>query len=168
MDIQTIGVIIASILGIIGAVGGIPQLMKWFAPKPHLRLLYGRVVPKSNNPKLRDDKQMLQYAVENINKRWAKNADATEVNIVFHVIDKDNRQRGEGFTCFTSHCLGIGENIPREYEINPETLLVKPQGNPHTLVFKITCKEKATAESRISYNFLDDLEARTKYEYIPT
>ena len=168
MDTQTIGVIIASVLGIIGAVGGVPQLIKWAAPKPHLKLILANIKPLSDDPALRDDKQVLHFTVENVRKSSGRNADATEVNVVFHVIDKDGSQCGEGFTCLASHSLADGEKITREYPITPETLLVKPAGNPHTLVFKVTCKEREIAKSRMSYDFPVDLEARAKYQRIVT
>lgn len=123
-----------TILGFLGLVGGIPQLLKWITPKPHLKINDATInrIPNENH------KFHLQLEVENERKSWKRNCDASDLVYEFYIMDKESIQRGSASGQTVAQHLLAGFKIKKEAEV---FLSLPPEGNPYTVLFRIVCRE---------------------------
>lgn len=141
MDAQTVGVIVASILGIIGVIGGIPQILQWSKPKPHLKIVELKLSRMVN----------LNYRVhsiiENTKVFWSRNADARDVKAEFIELDKNRVQLRVANTSIENILSGA------KAEINADVgIIYRPELNPHALILRVTPSEGEKISKQIIFN----------------
>jgi hypothetical protein len=133
--------VIATFLSLIGIVGGIPQILQWIEPKPHLKINKA-VVAKAPNGTYE-----FQLEVENTTRKWRRDSDATQIIAELYVMDKDCIQWGIHHNEMLSPFLIAGAKIAK----NIRTGSFKQEGNPHTIIVRVFSKEGATAKHQLSY-----------------
>jgi hypothetical protein len=143
MDIETIGLIIATVLGIFGTVGGIPQIIKWSEPRPHLKINKLKILW------IRDHHYGLSYEIENQTKFYTRDADATTVMAEITEWDKNFVQWDSSpFIFQLTGCLVAGTKF---VETRETCHIAKPEGHPYMILFKVYCDEKAIAKQKIRF-----------------
>lgn len=141
MDNETIGVIVAIIFGVVGTFGGIPQLIEWLKPSPHLRL--GKeIVVEMNNGRVK-----VRAKAYNERKLLKRNSDATNVILKLSAIDKNNIliRMTSGYV---SACL-----VPNASTLSDVTFdtPLNTNGNPYTILVELRCQEGSTVKQKITY-----------------
>ena len=145
MDIAEIlkiaGILSGIVLGIIGAV---PQIRKWFKPKPHLVL-------QLVNLKLLSPHRMyrLNLVLSNDARFLRRTVDATKVDLEYHVIDANYEQRVGFGTFHLSRKLPIGESVNIAIDFHPSC---KEEYNHHPLILTISCEEGQKIKHEISFD----------------
>lgn len=136
--------IIVAVLGILGLLGGIPQLLRWIKPKPHLKISNVAVLklPTENY------KFKLHFEVENELKSWKRCGDASNVTSDYHVVDKESVQRGGAYDQAVSQYLLAGLKISKDTEMY---LALMTEGNPYRIIFRVNCKEGYSATKIVPF-----------------
>ncbi len=137
MSYDSIDTTVFVVLGVLGLLGGIPQILRWAKPKPHLRITEAKIVRLPNeNYKFR-----FHLEIENERVGWKRNGDASDVGYEFYVVDKESVQRGSASAQAVTQLLLAGFKTRKETEV---FLSLPPDGNPYTVVFRVTCREGDT------------------------
>jgi|YelNatPaOPRAMG01_1025707.scaffolds.fasta_scaffold12869_4 hypothetical protein len=135
--------IITSLLAILGAIGGIPQLIRWLRPKPHVKIS-SRIedLPEENCHKL-------HIEVLNEKKWWKRNKDAMHVIAQWYIMDKNKEHWGATYNQAISPYLGVGEKVHKEFKIVHR---FNPEGNPHTIVILVKCDPDTQVKETITHS----------------
>jgi hypothetical protein len=135
---------VALLLGVLGALGGIPQLLQQIKPKPRLKITEAQItkLPEDNY------KYQVHLMVQNETKFWRRNADATNVTADYYVIDKNDVQCAAAKGQMLAEYLCAGIKIQKDTEAYHS---LTPEGNPYSVIFMVTCAEGGTAKKRIPY-----------------
>jgi len=144
MPYDSIVLIVITVLAILGVLGGIPQMLKWMKPAPHLRINQATI------SKLPGDhyKYQIHLEIENESKSLQRNGDASSVTADYFVIDKKGVQCGATSNQMISSYLCAGTKILKDMEAY---LSLIPEGNPYTIIFRTVSAEGNTAKKRIVY-----------------
>ncbi len=139
----SIELIFIAVLAILGAAGGVPQMIRWIKPKPHLKITKGTI------SKLPDDnyKYQIHLEIENQSKLLQRSGDASNVTADFFVIDKNGFQSGATTNLMISSYLCPGTKIPKDLEAY---LSLIPDGNPYSIIFRASSAEGSVDKKRIS------------------
>lgn len=135
--------VITSFLAALGAIGGIPQLIRWLRPKPHLKI-NARIedLPEENYHKL-------IIEIMNEKKWWKRNKDATHVIAQWYIMDRNKEHWGATYNQVISPYLGVGEKVQKEFKIIHR---FNQEGNPHTLVVLVKCEPDTQVKKVISHS----------------
>jgi hypothetical protein len=144
MPYENVVLSLIALLGVLGAVGGIPQMLRWVKIKPHLRIKNATISKLPNE----NYKFQLQFEVENERKTLTRNGDASNVTFDYYVVDKDSFQRGATFDQAISPYLLAGLKTVKETEAY---LALTPEGNPYSIIFRVTCKEGNSTVEKIAF-----------------
>ncbi len=144
MGYETVELARVAALALFGGLGGIPQLLKLAKVRPHLKVTEASVVKAVED----NYKYKIHLAVNNETKFLHRNGDATGLTAEYYVVDKDGVQCGSLESQPVTQVLVSGAKIFKDAE-GYHTLL--PEGNPHTIVFRVTCREGETARRKIQY-----------------
>jgi hypothetical protein len=145
MTYDGIELLLISILGLLGVVGGIPQMSRWIKPKPHLKIFKATISKQPND----NYKYQMHLEIKNEVKLGRRNGDASNVNAEYFVMDKNGVQLASVSNQSVSLYLLAGTRILKDIEAYHSLL---PEGNPHSIVFRVTCSEKETAKLKIIYD----------------
>jgi len=142
---EAVGLILALALGALGFIGGIPQMLFWLKPKPHLKII------KASVDRLTGDnyKYRIHLEIENQEKFLRRNGDASNVTAEYYMINKDGVQCGGATDQMVCSFLVAGAKILKDHE---DFYSLIPDGNPYTIVFRIRCQEKMSAKKKLAYN----------------
>jgi hypothetical protein len=146
MDIETLGVLFAIIFGLFGLVGGIPQLMKWTNPKPHLKINNLKILSIDN----KGSKYYLKYEIENQSRFYTRDADATNVRAEITQINKNHVQTEEyqqKLSLISTLNAGVKFSKPTDFFHYSN----KPQDYPDTITFKVFCDEGGIEKKKIKF-----------------
>ena len=135
---------IFAMLGVAGLFGGIPQLIRWTKPRPNLTITKVAIerLPGDNY------KYQIHMEIENRSKFWRRNSDATNVNADYYMINKDGVQCGAASNQTVASFLVAGAKILKDVESFHSLV---PEGNPYSIVFRVTCQELVAAKKKIMY-----------------
>ena len=135
---------IALLLSILGVLGGIPQLLRQLKPKPRLKITEAQII------KLPEDnyKYRVHLMVQNETKFWRRNGDATNVTADYYVIDKNGVQYAAAQGQMLAEYLCAGIKIQKDAEAYHSLV---PEGNPYSVILKVTCAEGGRAKKMIPY-----------------
>ncbi len=150
MDAIIIGLAAAIALGLIGAIGGIPQIIQWSKPKPHLKLTHISLASVAAKTLKADDRYNLHVVLENTRRFLSRSGDTEDLKLEFQVLDMNNQQCGEIQTFSLAQNLPAGEEIDREITVRPAG---RPEVNPHTLVLKIISGDGQIIKRKMLYEF---------------
>lgn len=139
---EDIYLIISALALALGAVGGVPQIMRWMKPKPRLRIAKARIEEKPGS------RINIHLEVENERSWWRRNSDATYVTAEWYMMDKDHEQWGGVFNQTLSPYLMTGTKVSRQLS---SAHTFKPEGNPHTIVIRVKCREGVLRRKKITY-----------------
>ena len=145
MAIDYIQITIFTVLGVIGLLGGIPQIIRWAKPKPHLTINKARVQRVQND----NYKHQIHLEVENQTKTFSRNDDATNVTVDYFIINKDNEQCATAQNQTISTYLVAGAKSITNIEAYHSLV---PEGNPYSIIFLVRCKEETPTKKKIIYN----------------
>jgi hypothetical protein len=134
--------IISFLALILGAIGGIPQIMRWSKPKPKLRIT--RFVIKERTERGFG----MSIRVENVENWYRRNADATYVKAEYYIMDKSREQWGCAHNIVLTPYLVIGERISKELH---DANILKVEGSPYTIVLRVTCEEGDTTKIHVIF-----------------
>jgi hypothetical protein len=113
-------------------------------PKPRLRILKASITKMPNE----DFKHNIHLEVENQKNWWRKNCDASNVMEEYYMIDKNGVQCGFVSGQIVSTYLVAGAKVLKDIEDYHSFL---PEGNPYSIVFRVTCNEGVTSRQKIKY-----------------
>ena len=136
--------IVIGILGVLGVFGGIPQILKWLKPKPRLRITAADI----SRLQAENYKYEVHLEVENETRFWRRNGDATNVTADYYVVDKDGVQCVAALGLMLSQYLCADAKIQRTLEAYHS---LTPDGNPFSVIFKVSCTEGASARKVLAY-----------------
>lgn len=142
MKTEDIYLIVSAIALALGAVGGIPEIMRWTKPKPRLRITKARIET------MKDHRIKIHLEVKNEQKWWRRNSDASDVAAEWYMMDKNHEQWGGVFNQTVSPYLMAGTKVSREFS---SVHAFKPEGNPHTVVILVRCAEGVLRREKITY-----------------
>ncbi len=144
MAYDSVGLAIVFVLGLLGVLGGVPQILRLTRPKPHLKITDATI------SKLADEnyKFQLHFEVENERKLWNRSGDATNVTSDYYVVDKDSVQRGGTYDQAVSQYLLAGLKTVKDTEMY---LALVPEGNPYRIIFRVACKEGYSATKKVAF-----------------
>jgi hypothetical protein len=136
---------VALLLGVLGVLGGIPQLLRLIKPKPYLKITEAQItrLPEDNY------KYQVHLTVQNETKFWRRNGDATNVTADYYVIDKNGVQCVAALGLTLSQYLCASAKIQRTLEAYHS---LTPDGNPFSVVFRVSCSESAAAKKILAYD----------------
>jgi hypothetical protein len=145
MTYDIVLLVLVAVLGIIGLLGGVPQLLSWIKPKPHLAIV------KATVQRLTGDNYRYQVhlEVENQLKFLRRNGDASNVTAEYYMINKDGFQCGGASDQMVCSFLVAGAKILKDSEAFYSLV---PEGNPYSIVFRVICHEKVAAKKKIAYD----------------
>ena len=143
MRFQNTQLIITTLLAILGAIGGIPQIIHWIKPKPHLKITIARIEKIPN-----EDKIKLHLEIENEAKWWRRNSDAAYVVAEWYVMDKNHEQWGSASNVVLSPFLSPGTKLSRDFQILHQ---FRQEGNPHSIIVRISCEKGGHTKKTITY-----------------
>jgi len=140
---EDIYLIVSAFALVLAAIGGIPQIRRWITPKPKLKIVETRIeeMPAEN-------RNILHLEVQNEKKWWRRGCDATDVVAEWYIMDKDYEQWGATFNQVLSPYLMTGAKVSKEFSIVHR---FRPEGNPHTIVVLVKCREDVRKRERITY-----------------
>ncbi len=144
MGYETVELAIVAAFALFGALGGVPQLLKLAKVRPHLKIVEAAVVKAADD----NYKYKIHLAVNNEVKFLHRNGDATSVTAEYYVVNKEGVQCGSLESQPVTQVLVAGAKILKDAE-GYHTLL--PEGNPHTIVFRVNCREGDIARKKIQY-----------------
>lgn len=141
--------IVSMVALILGAIGGIPQILRWFEAKPRLRIVDVKI-GKYWQSKEEKNAIGLGYdvVIENEKKFWGRNRDATKVEAEVYVTDKNHFQLGTTVNKSITPYLMAGMKIYKELS---STYMFNREGNPHTILLLVKCQEEVIKKKAISY-----------------
>lgn len=133
-----------AVVGILSVLGGVPHMFNLIKPKPHLK------INESTITKLPNDsfRYRIRLEVENQTKWWKKSRDASNVIGEYYMIDKNGVQWGTVSNQILSPYLVAGAKAVKDIEGYHSFL---PEGNPYTIVFRVTCDEGQIDKQKIIY-----------------
>lgn len=134
--------IVSTIALVVGAIGGIPQIIRFVKPKPQLRIS-DTIIEGLPEKRIR-----IVFNLENKEKRWRKNADATNVIAEYFVMDKNHEQWGGVHNVVLSPYLPAGVKLPKQLAHSHS---FEPTGNPYTVVLLIRCDEGVARKEKLAY-----------------
>jgi hypothetical protein len=134
----------AIILGVLGAFGGVPQILRWLKPKPRLKITAADI----SRLQAENYKYQVHLEVENQTRLWRRNGDATNVTADYYVVDKDGVQCVAALGLMLSQYLCADAKIRKELEAYHS---LTPDGNPFSVIFKVSCTEGASARKVLAY-----------------
>ena len=136
-----------SVLGLLGVVGGVPQVFRWIKPKPHLKIVEVTI------SKLPDDnyKNQVHLEVANEAKLWTRNGDASNVTLEYFMIDKNGVQCAYAPRELVCAYLLSGTKVQKDTEAYH---VLMPEGNPYSVIFRVTCNEGGIVKHTVSYDAL--------------
>ena len=145
MAYEDIALLFVLLLGLLGFVGGIPQIFRWIKPKAHLKII------KAAISKFPDDNFRYQMHLEiaNETKLLERNSDASDVTAEYFIIDKDGVQWAYASDQSVSPYLLAGTKILKDIEVRHGLM---PEGNPYSVIFRITCNEGNPVKQKIAYD----------------
>ncbi len=132
-------------LGILGLAGGLPQIIRWAKPNPHLQINKVTVERAPND----NYKHKIHLELENQTKGLARNGDATNITLDYFIINKTGTQTAITQNQTLSAYLVAGAKILTDIEAYHSLV---PEGNPYSIIFMIKSRETATVKKRITYN----------------
>jgi hypothetical protein len=142
--VDTFELAVIALLAILSAVGGIPHLIQWVKQRPHLKIINPSIAKQTSD----NFRYSLHLEVENERKWWRKSGDASNIVGEYYLIDKNGFLWGAVSNQLMSSYLPAGTRITKDIE-GYHTL--SPEGNPHSIIFRVTCNESVIAKQRISY-----------------
>ena len=144
MAYEEIELLLVSVLGLLGVVGGIPQIFRWIKPKPHLKII------KATISKLPHDNYTYQIhlEIENETKLWRRNGDASNITAEYFMIDKNGVLCASASNQSVSPYLLAGTKVLKDIAAHHSLM---PEGNPYSVIFRVTCNEGRTAKQKITY-----------------
>ena len=142
MTVDDILRIITALLSIFGAIGGIPQIIRWLRAKPHLK------VNARFEKLLEENYYKLHIEVLNEKKLWKRNKDATDVMAQWYIMDKNSEHWGATYNQVISPYLGVGEKVRKGFKLFHR---FDPRGNPHEIVILITCDEGVVVKEKLTH-----------------
>ncbi len=144
MAYETVELSIVVALAVFGTIGGIPELLRLAKSRPHLKVAEASVVKATDD----NYKYKIHLAIANEARFWRRNGDATHVVAEYYVVNKDGVQCGSVESQPVSQVLVAGATILKDTE-GFHTLL--PEGNPHSIVFRLSSGEGGFARKKIVY-----------------
>jgi len=142
IKLEDILLIVSAIALVLGAVGGVPEIVRWTKPKPRLRIAKSRV-EKSEGSRI-----VIDLEVQNEQKWWRKTADATYVTAEWYMMDRNHEQWGGVHNQIVSPYLMAGTKVSRQFS---STHSFKPEGNPHTIAILVKCEEGVQKRKKVTY-----------------
>jgi hypothetical protein len=136
-----LGFVAVAVLGVLGSIGGVPQLLNLIKPKPHL------VINQASITKLPNDnyKYQIRLEVQNVTKLFSRTTDASNVVAEYYMMDKNGVQWGTLTNQTVTPYLVAGTKAVKNIEAYHSFM---PEGNPYQIVFRVTCNEKAVAKQK--------------------
>ncbi len=145
MSYDYIQPILFATLGIVGLLGGIPQIIHLAKQKPHLKINTVTIQRAPND----NYKHRIHLEVENQSKSLTRNGDALNVTIDYFIINKDSIQCGITQNQILSTYLISGAKILADIEAYHSLV---PEGNPYSIIFMVKSRDAAIIKKKISYN----------------
>jgi hypothetical protein len=142
--VDTIEVVLLTVLAILSALGGVPHLLQWIKNKPCLKIIQASI----DKPSRDDFRYLVHLEVENRRRWWRKSGDASNVVAEYYLIDKGALQRGYVSGQLVSPFLLSGARAAKDVE---GYHVLQPEGNPYTVVFRVFCNESAWDKMIIAY-----------------
>lgn len=130
---------------VLSMVGGIPHLLGLIKPKPHLKITESTITKLPND----SFRYLIHLQLENQTKWWKRSRDASNVIGEYYMIDKNGMQWGTISNQTVSPYLVAGAKIAKDIEGYHSFL---PEGNPYTIVFRVTCSEGQIIKQKVTYN----------------
>ena len=144
MAYDSIELAVIAVLAVLGAAGGIPQMLRLIKAKPHLKITEATISKLANE----NYKHQIHLEVQNVAKLLKRNGDASEVTADYLVIDKNGVQYGATVNQMLSSYLCAGTRIQKDTEAYFSLI---PERNPYTIVFRVSCAEGEMAKKKITY-----------------
>jgi hypothetical protein len=122
--------VVSAIALVLAATGGVPEIRRYMASKPRLKLIILEVA-RSTQP-------MGFYArvkVVNEKKRLRRNMDAETVIATLHVLDRTHRNWGAAYNMSISPFLMSGLDITTELQFAHNFI----SGQQYTIIVRVTC-----------------------------
>ena len=141
---DTIETVLLACVAVLSVVGAAPHLFQWIRRTPTLSIIKASVERQSSD-KLG---YHVHLEVENQKKWWKRNGDASNVVGEYYMIDKDGFQRGFVSGQLVSPYLLAGTKAMKDIE---GFHVLSRDGNPYSIVFRVTCNESTGAKQLISY-----------------
>jgi hypothetical protein len=144
MAYEDIGLLLVIASGLLGVVGGMPQIFRWIKPKAHLKII------KAAISKFPDDnfRYQIHLEIENEIKLLERNSDASNVTADYFIIDKNGIQWASGSNQSVSLYFLAGTKILKDIEVRHSLMT---DGNPYSVVFRVTCNEGRSTKKKIAY-----------------
>jgi hypothetical protein len=144
MAYEDIGLLLFIALGLLGVVGGMPQIFRWIKPKAHLKII------KAEFSKFPDDnfRYQIHLEIENETKLLERNSDASNVTAEYFIIDKNGVQWASASNHSISLYFLAGTKILKDIEVRHSLM---PDGNPYTVILRVTCNEGRPTKKKIAY-----------------
>lgn len=147
IGLESIYLIVSAIALGFGAVGGIPQIMRWMSRKPRLKIVESKIEG------LQESRIRIHLEVKNEKKWWGRNSDATYVTAEWLMVDKTHEQWGSVRNQVLSPYLPIGVKISQQFSSSHS---FKSEGNPHTIFIFVKCREGIVRRKKITYIYEGD------------
>ena len=138
---QDIYLIATALALVLGAIGGVPQILKWFKPKPHLRIIEAEVQQTQEK-----NKYILHLKILNEARWLRRTSDATDVKIDTYIMDKNYEQWSASYGDLTPYLLAhakVSKEIPPHQNFKP--------GEPYTFIIVVYCAQGVGARKKITY-----------------
>jgi hypothetical protein len=142
--VETVEVVLFSILALLGVAGAVPHFLHWIRSKPYLKIVKASIDKQSAG----DFRYLVHLEVENQRRWWRKNGDASNVLAEYYIIDKDALQTGYVSGQLVSPLLLSGTRATKDIESNH---LLSTEGNPFLIVFRVSCNESVRAKKLVTY-----------------
>jgi hypothetical protein len=127
----------------LGAIGGIPQIRRWFKPKPRLRITRAQI---EERPAMIG--HVLQIEVRNKRQWWGRNRDAVDVVAGWYIMDKNFEQWSGTYNQILAPYLMAGAKVSKQFSGADRFNL---EGNPYTIAILVSCREGAIVRKKLIY-----------------
>ncbi len=145
MALDTFEWALFALVTILSVLGGIPHLLRLIKPKPHLKIIQSTITKLPND----SFRYGIHLEIENQTKWWKRSSDASNLIGEYYMIDKNGVQWGTISNQIVSPYLVEGAKAVKDIEGYHSFL---PEGNPYTIVFRVTCNEGQTDKQKIIYD----------------
>jgi hypothetical protein len=141
---QDIYLLVSALALALGAVGGIPQILRWLKPKPSLKIMEVEIqrTEKENHYKL-------HLKVINEIKWWRRRSDAKGVKSEMFIMDKNYEQQNGILNINLSNHLLAGAKVYKETVFHKN---LKPK-EPYTFIVVVSCDQGVRTQEKITYQF---------------
>lgn len=136
--------VVATILSLIGIVGGIPQIVEWLQAKPHLKINQVNFIKRKEKISETNYAYDITLEVENQSKWWRRAVDATFVYGECYSMGKDSVQFGTLQNQMVVPFLSAGAKAIKK--LNMQSYYFDSNQRPYTVIIRLWCSEGATTK----------------------